>query len=224
MKITKPKKQLFNTSTTFYVSSESGGDKHIVVRKDSAFFDCKGSTYFCDCKDFMTRKLPLYGTNLFSLCKHGSFVRSNQETQPAKPVSGFPKNAYSKASAELVQPASKKPVSLKKFGVFFNQLGLCEVPRISMCRSNDIPETFSTKQEAQTAIDKAGTLVEYTVQEIKTPKQFAVYAIREDGTVYRSSDVPGIFDNRKAARLALDEFYLNHSISNVEREVRECQN
>lgn len=205
MKITKPKKQLFNTSTTFYVSSESGGDKHIVVRKDS--------TYFCDCKDFMTRKLPLYGTNVFSLCKHGGFVRDNSAPASKEPVLG-PKTPL------------ETPRTVKQFGVFFNQFGLCKDKPISMCRSNDIPETFSTRGEAQTAIDKAGTLVEYTIWEISPPKllkQFAVFAIWRDGSVHRSADITGVFGNRKAAQFALDEFYKTHSPSFTKREVRECQ-
>lgn len=184
MKITKPKKQLFNTSTTYYVSSESGGEKHIVVRKDS--------TYFCDCKDFMTRKLPLYGSTLFSLCKHGGFVRDNST------------------------PASKEPVAPEKqFGIFFYVDG-------KLRRSEDHPATYTTAQEAQSDANEK-PYVEYTVQELGPSKKFAVFAIWSDGSVHRSVDISGVFGNRKAAQFALDEFYLSHNISDMKREVRECQ-
>lgn len=75
MKLTTPK-QLFVDSKTYYVDSESNPtDKHIVV-------DVVG-TYFCDCRDFMVRHLPLYGTLAFSLCKHGEFARDEQ-SKPKK--------------------------------------------------------------------------------------------------------------------------------------------
>lgn len=87
--IRTPKKRLFAQSDIFYVSSKSGGDEHIVVRA--------GKTLFCDCKDFMTRKLPLFGTSGFSLCRHGKKV--------------------SEKIFESGTPELPKPV--KKFGVFF---------------------------------------------------------------------------------------------------------
>ena len=60
------KSKLFDKSTVFYVPSKSGGDEHIVVHN--------GNKFFCDCKDFMTRRLPLLGTPGFSACTHGKQV------------------------------------------------------------------------------------------------------------------------------------------------------
>jgi hypothetical protein len=69
MRITVPKKQLFVLSTIYYVLSDTGEGKHIVVRNQG--------TLYCDCRDFITRHLPLLGTPSFSLCKHGEFVRNS---------------------------------------------------------------------------------------------------------------------------------------------------
>ena len=63
MKLTRPKS---GTSNLFYVSSESGGETHIVVKV--------GPLAFCDCKNFMVRQLPKIGTSTFAPCKHGEFV------------------------------------------------------------------------------------------------------------------------------------------------------
>jgi hypothetical protein len=67
MKLTVPKR----TGNLYYVSSESKPEErnhsHIVVRHAGLFF--------CDCRDFMIRKLPMLGTTEFRLCKHGEFVR-----------------------------------------------------------------------------------------------------------------------------------------------------
>ena len=55
---------------TFTVTSESEPDtKYVVVevKRD-------GTTYYCNCGDFMYRKLPFIHTNLFSNCKHGNAV------------------------------------------------------------------------------------------------------------------------------------------------------
>jgi hypothetical protein len=66
LNIRTPKKQLFSSGKVFYVPSKSGGEEHIVVQVDGRLF--------CDCKDFMTRKLPLLGTSGFSHCTHGKQV------------------------------------------------------------------------------------------------------------------------------------------------------
>jgi hypothetical protein len=76
MKINKPKKQLFKNAVIYYVSSDSGGDKHIVVSRDGQFF--------CDCRDFMIRHLPLLHCNVFSLCKHGKYVKDSIKTHTGK--------------------------------------------------------------------------------------------------------------------------------------------
>ena len=55
---------------TFTVTSESEPDtKYVVVevKRD-------GTTYYCNCGDFMYRKLPFIHTNLFSNCKHAVAV------------------------------------------------------------------------------------------------------------------------------------------------------
>lgn len=77
MKLTVPETQPYILSTIYYVESDSvPGDKHIVVRNQG--------TLFCDCGDFMIRKLPLFGTSAFSLCKHGRYVQDNRFPDPKK--------------------------------------------------------------------------------------------------------------------------------------------
>lgn len=65
---------------TFFVTdpNSESGEEHVVVeiKRD-------GKTYHCDCSDFMFRKLPFLGTNLFSLCKHGLAVREALEGKHA---------------------------------------------------------------------------------------------------------------------------------------------
>jgi hypothetical protein len=77
LNIRTPKKQLFSSGKVFYVSSKSGGEEHIVVQVDGHLF--------CDCKDFMTRKLPLLGTTGFSHCTHGKQVAAfSMDTVPVR--------------------------------------------------------------------------------------------------------------------------------------------
>lgn len=57
---------------TFYVESESDPEtKYLVVeiKRDGR------TTYYCNCADFFSRKLPFIHTNLFSNCKHGAAVK-----------------------------------------------------------------------------------------------------------------------------------------------------
>jgi len=130
MKISKPKKQLFETATIYYVSSRSGGDRHIVVKNSG--------TFFCDCRDFVTRHLPLFGTSGFSLCGHGTYVRDR-----------------------AIPCEISKKKSTKKFGVFFTLQG-------KPCRSGDLPKTYKTAEAAQKAINDMDDLyTERFVQEIK---------------------------------------------------------
>ena len=56
---------------TFFVESESEPNKEYIVVEIKR----GGTTYHCTCNDFMFRKLPFLGTNLFSLCKHGIAIR-----------------------------------------------------------------------------------------------------------------------------------------------------
>ena len=63
LKVTKAKTQLYTHSTVFYVSSESNPEeKYIVVKTPKGVF--------CQCVDFITRRLPLFGTSAFTHCKH----------------------------------------------------------------------------------------------------------------------------------------------------------
>ena len=63
LKVTKAKTQLYTHSTVFYVSSESNPEEKYIVVKTP-----KGT--FCQCVDFITRRLPLFGTPAFTHCKH----------------------------------------------------------------------------------------------------------------------------------------------------------
>jgi len=72
LRLTLPKN---GTKNLFYVSSESGrSDEHIVVKH--------GGLLFCDCRDFMIRRLPVIGTSKFKTCKHGEFVAFVTRTIP----------------------------------------------------------------------------------------------------------------------------------------------
>lgn len=70
LKLSRPQD---TTSKVFYVSSEENPkETHIVVK-----FEQYGSSrpiYFCDCKDFMIRRLLPIAQGLIEPCKHGSFV------------------------------------------------------------------------------------------------------------------------------------------------------
>ena len=71
MTVTMAKKNPVQGVRTFTVTSETEADTSYIVveiKRD-------GTTYHCQCGDFMYRKLPFIGTNLFSLCKHGEAVR-----------------------------------------------------------------------------------------------------------------------------------------------------
>ena len=79
LKVTKAKTQLYTHSTVYYVSRESNPDeKYIVVRTSKGIF--------CQCMDFITRRLPLFGTSAFTVCKHISAVQAKLEkiSVPAK--------------------------------------------------------------------------------------------------------------------------------------------
>lgn len=91
------KTKLFANSTIYYVPSKSGGDTHIVVRSQNHFF--------CDCKDFMTRRLPLFGGPGFSKCTHGRQVAEFINRGGATKKIGY------KFKLSVSKP-------LKRFGVF----------------------------------------------------------------------------------------------------------
>jgi hypothetical protein len=114
LNIRTAKTKLYQNATVYYVPSKSGGDEHIVVSTSKGLF--------CDCKDFMTRRLPLIGTAGFTMCTHG------------KQVQVF-------AAGIRLTP---KPTPKKLYGVFRDTKG--------EYRSKDIPQTFTTKRAAQDAI------------------------------------------------------------------------
>lgn len=108
------KSKLYQNATVFYVPSKSGGQEHIVVVTTAGVF--------CDCKDFMTRRLPLIGTNGFSLCIHGKQLNRAQ-----------------------MKPASKTKVTVKKpktYGIF-TKAGY---------RSVDFPGVYRSENTAANAI------------------------------------------------------------------------
>ncbi len=128
MKLTRPKKQSNPVAQLSYVTSEahpdSEPDRHIVVRIMS-----RPGVYYCDCRDFFVRRLPLLGTAQFSLCKHGDFVRDADNSIPYTDI------------VEAVRDTKKK------FGVFF-------ATAHNEYRSLDLPGTYPTQEAAQFALDK----------------------------------------------------------------------
>lgn len=128
MKLETPK-QLFIDSMTYYVSSESNPDeKHIVVKSQG--------TFFCDCRDFFIRHLPLFGTSAFELCKHGKFMRDSTDIV-------FKNVVFQNTTATTPTP---------KFGVFFYSFSFPDG-----VRSSGIPRTFDSREEAEDAIKRGGT-------------------------------------------------------------------
>ena len=128
MTLTKPKKD----SPISYVTSESKPNSteatHIVVKV--------AGTYFCDCRDFMVRrltKLSLLSANAWildmPLCKHGEFVRDTEQKIPV--------------GQKLVVATRTK----KKFGIFF-------IGSSGEFRSIDYPATYSSSTAALDDITK----------------------------------------------------------------------
>lgn len=115
LNIRTAKKNLYTTSQVFYVPSKSGGEEHIVVKT--------AGLLFCDCKDFMTRHLPLFGTAGFSHCTHGKQVAAFSMQYPA---------------AQVV----RKPKPAKKYAVF-TDVGQ---------RSLDLPGVYDSLKAANKAI------------------------------------------------------------------------
>ena len=129
LKITKAKTQLYTHSTVFYVSSESNPEEKYIVVKTP-----KGT--FCQCVDFITRRLPLFGTPAFTCCKHILAVN----TSPIKiPV--------------------KTPVSKKQYGVWFVRTG-------HDFRSIDTPGTFYSRAAATRAITSMSNCSDYEIRSV----------------------------------------------------------
>ncbi len=127
MKIRTAKSKLFSKATVYYVPSATGispHDEHIVVFVNQ--------TAFCDCKDFMTRRLPLLGTSAFTNCKHGlAVIRMLNE--------------------QLIDVPTIKKSLTKKYGVFTGSY-------LGDRRSMDIPQEFGNKKAASEAIRQYETL------------------------------------------------------------------
>lgn len=70
MRIRRAKRNPIKGTTTFYVRRTPQSRQHIVQRIRCSFAFCNGIKWFCDCKDFMCRKLPFIFTNSFSGCVH----------------------------------------------------------------------------------------------------------------------------------------------------------
>ena len=118
------KSKLFSKATIYYVPSATGvhpNDEHIVVATNG--------TFFCDCKDFMTRSLPLLGTSAFTNCKHGKAVSRMLDSQPTKPPQAPP----------------------VKYGVFVDDHDLNDAHGR---RSVDIPQEFGNLKAARFAIQE----------------------------------------------------------------------
>lgn len=77
LQLTVPAKQSRPDAKIYYVTSESHPEKdhHIVVRKENYFF--------CDCRDFMIRKLPGLNSTTAERCKHGDFCHDAELRVPA---------------------------------------------------------------------------------------------------------------------------------------------
>lgn len=159
MKLTRPKSATSNPNL-YYVSSESGDDKHIVVRL--------GNIWFCDCKNFMVSRLPKLGTPGFEFCKHGSFASRVVESTPTgvelldaiqdQGSSRFVATGTSISAVNPVIESHKKQAALlaaalpkqpKKF-----KITLLSFSGHDLGRSSDLPKTYWTKAGAQKAIDK----------------------------------------------------------------------
>lgn len=117
------KSKLFTNSTIYYVPSKSGGSDHIVVHN--------GAHFFCNCRDFMTRHLPLLGSSAFSSCVHGTEV-----------------------SEHIAKSQQKQRDKIVKYGIFVPYLNSQRVNGKKWFHSGDVPRMFDTRKEAQDALDK----------------------------------------------------------------------
>jgi len=137
MKLNTPKEQPYALSKIYYVESESQpGQDHIVVQVGSSAAYSLARVYFCDCRDFFIRHLPLYGTAAFSLCKHGRFVRDGVEWNT--------KVGGKTDDGEITWTNVGK--AARKFGVYV-------VSDWKTSRSKDIRGTFDSREEAQAMLD-----------------------------------------------------------------------
>ena len=155
MKLTRPKNPKANPNL-FYVSSESGGDKHIVVRH--------GLLFFCDCKNFSITKLPKLGTPEFEFCKHGKFASNVVKSTPngtelveATITTNPLIDKYNKQTAMLTAKLPKKP----KYGVFL--VGMTGYYH----RSASFPKIYNSFEKAQKDINTSNSLnLKYVIREL----------------------------------------------------------
>jgi len=91
MKLTVPKSQQvsFVSKKIYYVSSEQNpsADPYIVVRIGRVEGTIDSRKFFCNCKDFMIRRLvgtaiSTYRQSDADTCKHGDFVRRMENVTP----------------------------------------------------------------------------------------------------------------------------------------------
>jgi hypothetical protein len=202
------KTKLFANSTVYYVPSKSGGDTHIVVHNNVHFF--------CDCKDFMTRRLPLLGTAGFSQCTHGrqvsELVNSKFTIDHDTPKVGY-----------KITLGVSKPV--KRYQIFKIKDG--EKSESALGREAG----YLTREEAQKILDEHNLHCEncpyirkvfevVNGKPVEPLKKFRIfykspgYPGGENG--FWSTDVPGVFDTRREAQTALNKLGLKGP-----REVRE---
>jgi hypothetical protein len=133
------KTKIYSRATVYYVPSKSGGPEHIVVSNASGVF--------CDCKDFMTRRLPLLGTNGFSNCTHGKQVIALSMGHTIEHKSSGPEDVFSVYghAAPTIRAKAAKPTK-QKYGIFYIATG---------SRSLDFPKTYGSKTAAEKALKKS---------------------------------------------------------------------
>ena len=120
MKINKARTQLYSHATVYYVRSESNPKvKYMVLHT--------GKNYFCQCTDFIARRLPLFGTPGFTHCKHIQAVKEHAVPAAETIITHFGKESFKK--------------STKKFGLFY-------IASQTPFRSLDMPEEFKSKASA----------------------------------------------------------------------------
>jgi hypothetical protein len=70
--VARARRNPVKSTKTFYVRSEADARKRYLVQRIRRG---RRVTYFCNCLDFISRKLPHLDTNTFSGCKHVRSVR-----------------------------------------------------------------------------------------------------------------------------------------------------
>ena len=193
------KSKLFANATIYYVPSKSGGEEHIVVHN--------GTYLFCDCRDFMTRHLPLFGTSGFSACTHGRQVTEFLAAKTAGPK---------KYQVFVVNPKDKFVSSLNNGEqALHTQSGAQALIDEHLARGGS-----STITRQVLEVSKPGKPIE--PKPVKKTK-YAVFIPQLDGKGwFRSAEVEGEFNTQEAAQTALDKYLGNLGIryDHVERKVR----